>query len=79
MIVVNLVSTKVAAELELWFNKQASAKPGNTTRRGRRLSTLGLLIKVARLIKKGKNIFNIKSSWSELVGTRRSTVLKLPL
>jgi hypothetical protein len=58
----NLVSSKVSAELEVLFNKQASAKPGNTTRRGRRLSTLGLLIKVACFCKNVKNICNIKSS-----------------
>jgi hypothetical protein len=52
--------------------------PGNTNYGGR-LSTIDLLIKVACFVKKEKYIFNIKMSYSKLVGTRRSTVLSLPL
>jgi hypothetical protein len=44
-----------------------------------RLSTADLLIKVACLAKILKNLSNIKRSLSKLVGTRRSTVLSLPL
>ncbi len=43
-----------------------------------RLNTVDLLIKVACLVKKENNIFNIKISSSKLVITRRSTVLSLP-
>jgi hypothetical protein len=42
------------------------------------LSTVDLLIKAACFVEKGNNIFNIKTSQSELVSTRRSTVLSLP-
>ncbi len=41
------------------------------------LSTIDLLIKIGCLGK--KYIFSMKSSWSELVSSRRSTVLILPL
>ncbi len=41
-----------------------------------RLSTVDLLVKIA-FLQNGKNIFNIKSSLSEL-STRRSTVLSFP-
>jgi hypothetical protein len=47
---------------------------GNTNWRGR-LRTIGLLIKVACFVKKVNYIFNIKMNWSQLVSTRRSTVL----
>ncbi len=55
-----------------------SAKAGNTNLRGR-LSAVDLLFMVACIVRKVKNIFNIKSSCSKLVSTRRSTVLSLPL
>ncbi len=42
---------------------------------GGRLCTVDLLIKVACLVKKAKNIFNLQWSWSKLVSTRRSTIL----
>jgi len=52
---------------------------GNSTSTKRRgLSTVELLIKVARYVKKADKIFNVKSSWSKLVSTRRSTVQNLP-
>jgi hypothetical protein len=44
-----------------------------------KISTVDLLIKVACCVKKWTIFCNIKSSWSKLVGTRRSTVLSLPL
>jgi hypothetical protein len=44
-----------------------------------RLSTVDLLIKVACFVKKKNDIFNRKMSLSELVSTRRSTVLSLSL
>ncbi len=44
-----------------------------------KISTVDLLIKVACCLKKWTIFCNIKSSWSKLVGTRRSTVLSLPL
>ncbi len=44
-----------------------------------RLSTLNLLNKKCCFVKKLKNNVCTKSSWSELVSTRRSTVLILPL
>ncbi len=34
---------------------------------------------VSLFSKKGNNVYNIKSSWSKLVRSRRSTVLSLPL
>jgi hypothetical protein len=43
-----------------------------------RFSTVDLLIKIACFVKT-KSIFTIKRSWSELVYTRRSTVMILPL
>jgi hypothetical protein len=43
-----------------------------------RFSTVDLLIKEAGFVKKVNNIFSIKMSYSELVSTRRSTVLSLP-
>ncbi len=46
--------------------------PGTPYGRGR-LSTVGLLI----FVKKVNNISNEKKSWSKLVSTRRSTVLRL--
>ncbi len=52
--------------------------PGNPYRRGTP-STVNLLVKKAIFWKKEKNIFTIKRSWSELVSTRRATVLSLPL
>jgi hypothetical protein len=42
-----------------------------------KLSTVDLLVKIA-FLQNGKNIFNIKISLSELVSTRRSTVLSFP-
>jgi hypothetical protein len=51
---------------------------GNTNLGGR-LSTIYLFIKVACFVKKVNNIFTIKRTWNKLVGTRRSTVLGLPL
>ncbi len=42
-----------------------------------RLSTVDLLVKIV-FLQNGKNIFNIKFSLSELVSTRRSTVLSFP-
>ncbi len=50
---------------------------GNANWRGR-LSTIDLLIKVACFGTKINHIFNIKMRWSELVSTRRSTVLSHP-
>jgi hypothetical protein len=47
--------------------------------KGRRLSTVYLLVKVACLMKNENNIFNIKMSWYKLAWTRRSTVLSLAL
>ncbi len=52
-------------------------KPGNPFWSGR-LSTNGLLVKVACFVKGVSHIFNIKSSWFKLVCSRRSTVLSLP-
>jgi hypothetical protein len=49
---------------------------GNLYRRGR-FSTI-YRIKEVFYIKSTKNNFNIKSNWSELVSTRRSTVLSFP-
>ncbi len=43
------------------------------------LSTVDLLVKIACFIKRKNIFFRIKNSWSELVSTRRSTVLRLPL
>jgi hypothetical protein len=44
------------------------------------LSTVDLLlVKIACFIKRKDIFFRIKNSWSELVSTRRSTVLRLPL
>jgi hypothetical protein len=43
-----------------------------------RLSTVYLLVKIACFVKM-KKTFIIKSSWLELVRTRGSTVLRLPL
>ncbi len=54
------------------------AEAGNTNQRGR-LSTLDLLIKLGCFISKVNNVFNLKSSCTKLVSTRRSTVLILPL
>ncbi len=51
--------------------------PRNSNGKGR-FNTIGPLIKVSCL-KKVNSILNIKSSWSKLVSTRRSTVLSLPL
>ncbi len=56
---------------------QHSVQAGNTKWRGR-LST-DLLNKVACFCKKVKTVLNIKSTWSKLVGTKRSTVLRLSL
>ncbi len=50
---------------------------GNTNR-VEKLSTVDPVIRVACFVKKENNIFNIKMSRSELVSTRRSTVLSLP-
>ncbi len=47
------------------------------TKWGGRLSTVDLLIKVARLVKKVNNIFCIKRCLSKLVSARRLTVLSL--
>jgi hypothetical protein len=44
-----------------------------------RLSTVDLLVKMACFVKKGENIFSVKSSSIELVSARRSIVLILPL
>jgi len=52
--------------------------PGKPYWRGR-LSTVNLLIWVRSFEKKVNNIFSMKSSWSKLVSTRRSTVMILPL
>ncbi len=49
-------------------------RPGNTNW-GRKFCTVDLLVKVASFVKNVNGIFNIKRSWSELVGTRRSIVL----
>jgi hypothetical protein len=57
--------------------KAASVTPGNPYLRAR-LSTLELLIKIVCFVKKEK--YNLKIiCLSELVSTRRSTVLTLPL
>jgi hypothetical protein len=68
-------------KLECLLQAQAylkvTLKPGNTNWGGM-LSTVDLLIKVAHLVKKENKNFNIKMRWSELVSTRRSTVLSLP-
>ncbi len=45
----------------------------------RRLGTVDLLVKIVHFVKKERNIFSIKGSWSELVCTRRSMVLSLLL
>jgi hypothetical protein len=37
------------------------------------------LLKVACFVKKKNNIFNVKTIWSKLVSTRRSTVQSLSL
>jgi hypothetical protein len=50
-----------------------------TITEGGRLSTIDLHIMTAHFVKKANNIFNIKSDWSKLVSTKRSTVLSLPL
>ena len=52
--------------------------PGNANLGGR-LSTVVFLIKVARLIKKVKNIFITKRSYSKLDSTRRSIALSFPV
>ncbi len=44
-----------------------------------RLTTIDLLIKLACFVTKVSNIFSLKMSRSELVITRRSTVLNLAL
>ncbi len=44
-----------------------------------RLSTVDLLIKIGCFVKMEKYSFSLKSIWSKLVRTRRSTVLILPL
>jgi hypothetical protein len=51
---------------------------GNPYWRGR-LSTVALLIEISSFVKKRKIFFSIRSNWFELVGTRRSIVLILPL
>jgi hypothetical protein len=51
--------------------------PGNTNSKGW-LRTVDLLIKVACFAKKLNIVYIIKSSWSKLVVTWRSTVLSLP-
>ncbi len=68
MIDVDLVPLKVSAQLDLLFNKPASDCclrngfiPGNTTRGGR-LSTIGLLIKVACFVEEVNIKFYIKRS-----------------
>ncbi len=38
-----------------------------------------ILVKIGCFVKKDKNIFSIKSSLSELVSTRKSTILSLPI
>ncbi len=52
-------------------------KPGKPYWRGR-LSTVNLLIKTARFVKKKKYKFSMISSWSKLVSTRRWTVQSFP-
>jgi hypothetical protein len=52
--------------------------PQGTLTEGR-LSTVDLRINVACFVVKVNNIFNIKSSRSKLVSTRRSNVPNLPL
>ncbi len=44
-----------------------------------RLSTVDVLIKVAYFVTKVNHIFEMKSSRPQLVSTRRSTVLSLPV
>jgi hypothetical protein len=58
--------------------KKARGTPGNPYWRGR-LSTVDLLIKAACFVTKENRIFSTKTSWSKLVGTRRSTILNPPL
>ncbi len=56
--------------------------PTTITRKSYRmglLSMIDLLSKLTCFVKKANNVFKIKSSWSKLVSTRRSTVLGLPL
>ncbi len=43
-----------------------------------RFSTVDLIFRVACFVKKENKVFNMKSSKSKLVSTRRSTVLTLP-
>ncbi len=62
------------------INWKWSIRTGNPSLKGEG-PTVDLLHKIACFYKKVKNVFNvfnIKSSWSELVTTWRSTVLILP-
>jgi hypothetical protein len=65
---------------ELWpqmRTQRTCTEAGNANRR-ERLSTVDLLVKVARFVKEVDNLFIIKSSRSKLVSPRRLTVLPEP-
>ncbi len=78
----NKFLVQISENAKFLINQPTSSKIrmvewGNTNWTGR-LITIDLLIKGSLICKNVDNVFNFKSSWSELVSTRRSTVQSFP-